>query len=752
MMTVLFSMATAAFAADLYTVGQKVEVREGDTWSPASILAHEGRKYQIHYTGDNSSDDEWVTTDRIRLPGTAASNPPVTPATPDQPVDKYNGLKVDDKIEVKWGGTWRKAQIIKQSNGWEMVQYIPGSSLEWIQPWRARSEGASYDIAYVSPREPVSKNTPAPDQAPYAAPPGTPAPGVTPTPSPPLRRPRHPVVDPTPAALSTPAPSAPSPGDAAATPTDSVVLPLTKPDLSAGRDLEPITVEETIAPDFPISAIAPKLISLHHGPPAFGTKSEMFNHPQGKYSLLGWSPGEEAKPTSIQRIDLVGSDAGKVIALANHDYPLAISPDGKRLATRSARSDLNDMWRVDLWDIESQTPKMILSFRAYDTGTAQTDAVPMAFFADNTHLLTSSAAHMVTLWEIGPDSVKEIYSVQSDGTVVPQLSGGGRYIILGYDATVTMIDILTGKCVAKAPAMTDINTWVCGLRGDAKKLALLGQRRMIIIDLEAGKITLDLGLPENLFGQHVSWLGQNMVLIDYHYAFDVDRLAPVWDYGEPAMYRFGMVPTGELMGDHFWCIRESNGSADEGRGRSFMTSFLLPDARAAAADRTVADGLQLVGPGTKISLEVNYSGSDDDKKKIVDRFTRELTANGVEVADGQSVKLICETKTGKSETETYRFGGNRGDETVTATQTIYRVAFEADGKELWAMTSVTGGYLPWTVFVKKGQSAADALANENKPQLNFFLQTHIPAVIIKPADPVGQSPFGASPTGGRVRN
>jgi hypothetical protein len=184
----------------------------------------------------------------------------------------------------------------------------------------------------------------------------------------------------------------------------------------------------------------------------------------------------------------------------------------------------------------------------------------------------------------------------------------------------------------------------------------------------------------------------------------------------------------------------------------------LPDARVQAADAKVVDGVQLVAPGMKISLEVNYSGSAEERQKIVDRFTKQLTDNGVIIADGQSTKLICETKAGQSQTGTFHhnnmFGNvpDRGDETVTATQTIYRVAFEADGKELWAVTSISGGYLPNMIWEKKGQSAADVIADENKPQLGFFLRVDLPKTILKPADPVGTSQFASTGGVGRPRN
>ncbi len=52
--------------ATTFTDGQKIEVREGDSWSAASIVKKEGRKYLVHYDGAEATADEWVTPDRIR--------------------------------------------------------------------------------------------------------------------------------------------------------------------------------------------------------------------------------------------------------------------------------------------------------------------------------------------------------------------------------------------------------------------------------------------------------------------------------------------------------------------------------------------------------------------------------------------------------------------------------------------------------------------------------------------------------------
>jgi WD40 repeat protein len=70
-------MPVKAQSATAYQVGQTIEVREGDAWSAATILKHEGRRYLIHYAGSDSSNDEWVGTDRMRATGSTG-----TPAVP----------------------------------------------------------------------------------------------------------------------------------------------------------------------------------------------------------------------------------------------------------------------------------------------------------------------------------------------------------------------------------------------------------------------------------------------------------------------------------------------------------------------------------------------------------------------------------------------------------------------------------------------------------------------------------------------
>ena len=47
-------------------VGRRVEVRSGDHWYPAQIIDSDGGQFRVHYFGYEDSDDEWVTPDRVR--------------------------------------------------------------------------------------------------------------------------------------------------------------------------------------------------------------------------------------------------------------------------------------------------------------------------------------------------------------------------------------------------------------------------------------------------------------------------------------------------------------------------------------------------------------------------------------------------------------------------------------------------------------------------------------------------------------
>ncbi len=81
------SAVAPAVAAGPLQGGQAVEVREGDSWSAATVVRREGRRYLIHYAGTDASTDEWVGPDRVRTPGGTAGAPVPASAAPSKAAD-----------------------------------------------------------------------------------------------------------------------------------------------------------------------------------------------------------------------------------------------------------------------------------------------------------------------------------------------------------------------------------------------------------------------------------------------------------------------------------------------------------------------------------------------------------------------------------------------------------------------------------------------------------------------------------------
>jgi hypothetical protein len=103
--------------------GRHVEVEWHGSWWPAVVLQTQGNRSLIHYTGWDSSWDEWVGRDRLRLVG--SGEPP--------------------ELLVNWQGSWWPAVILASEKGWYKVHYT-GWDASWDE-WVGRDR-----LYYARPR------------------------------------------------------------------------------------------------------------------------------------------------------------------------------------------------------------------------------------------------------------------------------------------------------------------------------------------------------------------------------------------------------------------------------------------------------------------------------------------------------------------------------------------------------------------------------------------------------------------------
>ncbi len=725
----LVLLNTVAKAATVFKVGQQIQVREGDTWSAATVVAHEGRKYQIHYEGSDASDDEWVTADRMRA--TATDAPTATPANPapapantaqvnspapettgDGKLGSNAGFKIGENIEAKWGGLWRKASVVRKSKDWTLVIY-DNVWYEWVQPWRLREINSGEDTALdSSPRKFVSEFEPAPTQTPEELSAAHAAPR------------RHGRTDDADAGTDAfHISETVGPGGIAITKVDP-----------SGHEIGITPVSGNPLPDNSGTTVANKMFPLGHGKYEFGAKLDLLLAAGCKFAAISLKPMDNRQPASVQMVDLSAGKASKIETLADDVVALAVNPQGTRVVTRSDKFFPGTKWRLDLWDANSESEKPLLSFRPYAASAGGSDEILWASFLDAGHLLTCSKANNLKLWRISDTSVQLIYQLQADSTVTPRLSNGGKYVIAGYAGDAVVCDALTGKCAGKCSDVTQINSAATDVTSDVTKLAMCGANRLIVCDIQHDKVELDLGLPPGCAGTSVDWLNSNLLLIDGRWIFDTARHAMLWEFTSR-----GKPPTTRFANGRLWMVIDADSAA--------LASINPLSPAVLDADKQLHDGEFAIQSGASVSLQINLSCSVEDNQKITEALTRRLEKAGYIVADNQPTQLVVADKDTNARQVTYRGRGiDRSQETVTISNNVESLSFVTNSKPIWTVNATVYGNAPMVVFHKANESIAQTLAKQKKSHLDWFTTVGVPRGILKPADPIGSSPLAEAAT------
>lgn len=721
----LLLLAGAARAADstAYQEGQKIEVREGDTWSAATVLKHEGRKYQIHYDGSDASSDEWVTTNRMRLPGAATPSPSspaagasspasgatqrsdsASPAAKTAPPHKSVNWPLHTNVEVKWGGIWRKAGIVNRRGEWYLINYDNGPFEEWVEPWRIRKLGSTDDPIGNAPIHPtVRKGNP-----------GNPPAG-------------NPGVAPEPFGHETGSTKA----------LESQQTPLTATDRAASREVAlggggvdsfKLDPDALPTPAKPLSA-APLALQAATGEFFDHVKALYFSAPASATAAVVFSnepPGKVAD-VRVERIDLVAGKSLGAGQLPLSVEPLDLSPDGKLLLSRSNGFGFGAAGRLDVWQVDGPQAAHLISFVPFDNQQPTARDVKWARFTDPEHVAVLGGNGQVAVFEYR--KAREIWSAHADAAAAPALSANGKYVAVAIKGP--QIAILETASGATAGRLSIESVWQMRLsfRPDGAQLAAVGPELLDVWDLGTGKRAYDL-MPIEVRGDQIAWQKDGFILLDGKSLFALDRKMTVWTYEGP---NGGQPPMGATYAGRYWYV------AAEG-GKAALVSVVLPHEPAFRA--TVAakiDRDMIVKPGSSISLDAQLNG--DVQEKAIAGLKATLAADGITVADNAPVKLVARSEPGKTREITYRhIGGGPwvAPSKVSVTDMKNQIRLEtADGKVIWQHVGMT--MAPPMLMMKKGQTVEQAVAEATKPSALFFTKARIPKYV-----PKSKTGFGTS--------
>ena len=684
--------AIAAPAADLSDLKENgpVSVREGDTWSTATFTRKEGRKYLVKY---DDGTEEWVTADRLK-PGPvtdkAAGDNPGPATKPAVKAPAKPAFAVGELVEFKWGGMWRKCKITEKRGDWTLIELTGWNGrYEWVEPWRLRKAGSSYDTAYAQPNS----------QAKRSDPPPRPTPGDAPAKDETASRKAR---------------------DAAFAPPD------------AGN---PITEAKRGSPALSPSAeawaftpAATRKMSV--GPTVLPPLSDFFTRytrvvmsgATAMVTIKGDNPRDGAQ-TGLVKVNL-SAGTGLGITMNAASLPLGLSPSGNLIVARSNGFHGGTSSRLDIYQIAGQRTTPVISF-VPDAGSAD---IRDAMFIDEGHVLTLCNGTLAA-WDIATATQQWQLPVTDDAFA---RSADGKAVAVVTDDGVAIVDPAAGKVVGVCPG--DVRE--LSFSGDGQRLLGLKDNVLTAWNLADGKVLFNLGLPggPGTFYTPLTAIDSHFALVG-PYLFSLDKKLPVWKY-EGGLDRVA-------AGGRVFTVKA-------GRGRDTNVALVsadLPHAAAKQAASAAPDAVMVLKPGASVSLDLQHEGTDAQKQAIAAAITRKLNAAGINVAPGQPVKICTRTEAGKSESREYekREGFDRTRETVTISGKVTTLSIQNGPTVCWSLTYESHNDPGMFVSLQKGETV-QSKADATQISTDWIGRVALPTLVAAPVNldtlPVSQWALG----------
>ena len=105
-------------------IGQRIRALWGSKWYDAVILDSRNNQFYIHYEGESSSYDEWVTPDRVQFSNFNSNS--------------TSTYYVGQLVKVEQRGIWYDATIVQVGNNQYYIKYTNYNESEWVPINRIR--------------------------------------------------------------------------------------------------------------------------------------------------------------------------------------------------------------------------------------------------------------------------------------------------------------------------------------------------------------------------------------------------------------------------------------------------------------------------------------------------------------------------------------------------------------------------------------------------------------------------------------
>jgi WD40 repeat protein len=743
-----FGLSTAL--AEAPKVGDKVEIKFGDSWVEATVTWIEGDRVRAR---SSTGLESWFKPGEFRAAGKTEAKPGDKPGT-EAPADKP-GVKpavappalprVGEMVEVSFAGTWLGAKVLKldgthvqaklasgMEKWFEQGQYrvipkldpkfyaglTPGSRVQahdghnWLSATVKKREAARFFIHYddwsdawdtwLTPE----KIRPRPEAAAgQVATAGGAAPGAG--------------------------------GEVAATPgviqtkSGSVVLG----DLSTMKDL--LSDEEV---DWKVKSDAPAAPATGNGPFTVGTSFQQgekvqriqFAGTDAMIALLHDDPFEPSK-TRVARVSLASNHPPEVVSLPMGERVMDFSPDGTQALCRLKSAEVPNC--LEVTPLATAKPGREIVWKPHAPQKNDEGEMVMAAFVDERHVISCDSQGDLMLWELPGDKAattqattaptataaaarpKAIYRLKVSTDIKPMLAPGRKVLVAESKNALRFFDALTGAPLGTIRDHTFSSASIA-FNPAGTLLAVTTAPRIYIIDMASGRTAREVPLPPEFVKKSstaTTWLPSGHLLLGRRYLVSPSRRLVLWSYLFPKGTQI------ESYAGNSWFVAGDNGPLS-------LCSVKLPHEEAkAAAPAVKVEDLMVFRKGDPVNIDLSTDAPGDTRAKIQASLEKQVKAMGL-TPGGGTVRVLASTTTGETKNVEYRIFG-RGVESVSVTEKIHALSVEVDGKEVWKVTNKTGA--SFMISAKQGQSLQDAVREQQDQSYAWLAGLKLPRDLVR---------------------
>jgi len=628
---------------------------------------------------------------------------------------KIKDWALQQEVEAKWGGLYRKALIVNRRGEWYLVEYKPGTAREWVEHWRIRKVGDTED--------PIGPAPPNPFWQPGANPPREKA-GEPPKPF----------------AAGLDDPAAMAEFQKAAQAEFEKFTPKVKPPEEFKKDAAFREANWRGATELKLAGAMSGAFKLAPDPaqkivnprpvPWSGASAEIFaritnlvvSRGTGRYAAVVHEnePPGATPARKLEKLDLSNGKSVGVFELSEKMALLDISADGKLVAAQSDLPGTPRSTRLDIFALDGAELKRKLVLFPYENEEwPPSQRLERAWIVGSEHVLTINDAGKLALWEI--NTGKAVYNAQIAERSTPAFSANEKQMAVQTADAVLILEPLTGKTLASLPLERN-RTFSFSFSPSGQMLVGSSSGQIRVWDLRTGKLYREFWIAR--LGGILGVVDDGHALASRGILIDFERRIPLWNYQLDAFQAAAVAPDGTL-----WLHPRTRP-----RQMTPLTPFKLPTAEALAeAKKLNPDDLLVLKPGVKVAIVVNADAPEAQRQELIAVLKRRLIEQQLVVDDAAPIRLIAAIESRMVQRENFAIvRGQLALVKMDWPEQESKLTIEVDGKTAWEWKTVTS-----TTYLRprEGQTREQALAEHSKPNLDLLKQMPLPKYVPKPREP-----------------